>query len=75
MDDHTLSVAVGVRLGTAICATPQCKHCDEELDCYGTHVIAVKEDITNMLLLMPLSSCSHLSKDTITVRAYRYVQC
>ena len=40
MDDHTLSVAVGLRLGTAICAPHQCQHCDEEVDCYGTHELS-----------------------------------
>ena len=42
MDDHTLRVAVGLRLGTTICAPHQCQHCDEEVDCYGTHGISCR---------------------------------
>ena len=42
MDDHTLSIAVGLRLGTAICAPHQCQHCDEEVDCYGTHGLSCR---------------------------------
>ena len=37
MDDHTLRVPVGLRLGTTIVAPHQCQHCGEEVDCPGTH--------------------------------------
>jgi len=36
-DHHTLRVAVGLRLGTVICAPHQCQHCDEDVDRYSTH--------------------------------------
>ena len=42
MDDHTFRVAVGLRLGTTICAPHQCQHCDKEVDCYGTHGISCR---------------------------------
>ena len=37
MDDSTLRIAVGLRLGTAICAPHFCHHCGAEVDCLGTH--------------------------------------
>ena len=33
VDDHTLRVAVDLRLGTTIVAPHQCQHCGEEVDC------------------------------------------
>ena len=36
LDDSALRIAVGLRLGTAICAAHQCRHCGE-VDCRGTH--------------------------------------
>ena len=54
-DDHTLRVAVGLRLGTAICVPHQCQHCDEKVNCYGTHGLSCCY-ITDMLQLIPLST-------------------
>ena len=59
MNDHTVSVAVGLRLGTAICAPHLCQHCDEEVDCYGTHGLSCccsEGNITDILQLIPLST-------------------
>jgi len=39
MNDNTLRVAAGLRLGTAICAPHQCQHCDKEVDCFDTHTL------------------------------------
>ena len=43
MDDHTLRVAVGLRLGTTIVAPHQCQHCGEEVDCYGTRGLSLSQ--------------------------------
>ena len=37
LDDSTLGIAVGLRLGTAICAAHQCQNCSEEVDCQGSY--------------------------------------
>ena len=37
MDDHTLRVAVGLRLDTPIVAPLWRQHCGEEVDCQGTY--------------------------------------
>ena len=37
MDDTTLRIAVGLRLGTAICGAHLCHHCGAGVDCLGTH--------------------------------------
>ena len=42
LDDSTLRIAVGLRLGTAICAAHQCHHCGEEVDCRGTHGLSCR---------------------------------
>ena len=42
MDDNSLSVAVGLWLGTAICARNKCQQCDEEVGCYGTHGLSCR---------------------------------
>ena len=42
LDDSALRIAVGLRLGTAICAAHQCRHCGEEVDCRGTHGLSCR---------------------------------
>ena len=37
LDDSTLRIAVGLRLGTTICAVHQCRNCSEEVDCQGIY--------------------------------------
>ena len=51
MNDHTLSVAVGLRLGTAICAPHQCQHCDEEVSEGRHHRHATVNSITHRALV------------------------
>ena len=38
MDDVTVRVAVGLRLGTSLCHPHTCQHCGAEVDCYGLHL-------------------------------------
>ena len=47
MDDHTLRVAVGLRLCTTIVAPHQCKHCGEEVDCHGSHGMSCRQSKRN----------------------------
>ena len=42
MDDTTLRIAVGLRLGTAICAAHLCHHCGAEVDCLGIHGLSCR---------------------------------
>ena len=42
MDDSTLRITVGLRLGTAICAPHPCHHCGAEVDSLGTHGLSCK---------------------------------
>ena len=42
LDDSALRIAVGLRLGTAICVAHQCRHCGEEVDCRGTHGLSCR---------------------------------
>ena len=37
MDDDTIRVAVGLRLGTTLCRPHACHHCGSEVDCLGIH--------------------------------------
>ena len=42
MDDSTLRIAVGLRLGTTICAPHICQHCGAEVSARGTHGLSCK---------------------------------
>ena len=42
MDDSTLRIAVGLRLGTTICAPHICQHCGVEVSSLGTHGLSCK---------------------------------
>ena len=37
MDDDTIRVAAGLRLGTTLCRPHACHHCGSEVDCLGIH--------------------------------------
>ena len=37
MDDNTIRVAVGLRLGAPLCRPHSCHHCRAEVDCLATH--------------------------------------
>ena len=37
MDDDVIRVAVGLRLGVALCEPHQCRHCQADVDCRSTH--------------------------------------
>ena len=37
MDDNTVRVAVGLRLGTSLCRPHLCAHCGAEVECKATH--------------------------------------
>jgi len=40
MDNETLRIAAGLRLGSAICYPHQCSHCDAEADRLATHSLS-----------------------------------
>ena len=42
MDDATLHIAVGLRLGTAICAPHSCQLCGADVNPLGTHALSCK---------------------------------
>ena len=42
MDDQTVRVAVGLRLGTPLCQPHTCCHCGAEVDCLATHGLSCK---------------------------------
>ena len=42
MDDSTLRIAVGLRLGSPICAPHLCQHCGAEVSASGTHGLSCK---------------------------------
>ena len=42
MDDSTLRIAVGLRLGTTICVPHICQHCGAEVSARGTHGLSCK---------------------------------
>ena len=37
LEDDSLRIAVGLRLGTPLCCSYQCQHCREEVDAMGRH--------------------------------------
>ena len=37
MDDDTIHIVVGLRLGSPLCRPHPCQHCGEEVDQYGVH--------------------------------------
>ena len=43
MDDSTIRVAVGLRLGTTLCRPHSCHHCGTEVDHQGTHGLSCKK--------------------------------
>ena len=42
MDDNTIRVAVGLRLGSSLCRPHSCHHCGAEVDRYGTHGLSCR---------------------------------
>ena len=42
MDDETVRVAVGLRLGTPLCQPHECSHCGSEVDPLGTHGLSCR---------------------------------
>ena len=42
MDDSTIRVAVGLRLGAPLCRPHQCQHCGAEVDCLATHGLSCR---------------------------------
>ncbi len=42
MDDSTLRIAVGLRLGTPICTPHVCQHCGKEVTSHGTHGLSCR---------------------------------
>ena len=40
MGDDVMHVAVGLRLGVALCEPHQCHHCQADVDCRSTHVLS-----------------------------------
>ena len=42
MDDETVRVAVGLRLGTPLCQPHGCSHCGSEVDPLGTHGLSCR---------------------------------
>ena len=40
MDDDTVRVAVGLRLGTRVCGPHNCKHCETVVDELGRHALS-----------------------------------
>ena len=43
MDDDTIRVAVGLRLGSVLCRLHTCQHCDVEVDQLGLHGLSFKK--------------------------------
>ncbi len=43
MDDNTVWVAVGLRLGTSICGPHQCQHCSVIVDELGRHALSCRQ--------------------------------
>ena len=42
MDDNTIKVATGLRLGTTLCRPHSCIHCGEEVDNLATHGLSCR---------------------------------
>ena len=42
LDDASLRIAVGLRLGTATCGAHQCRHCGVEVDGRGIHGLSCR---------------------------------
>ena len=42
MDDNTVRVAVGLRLGTAVCGPHSCQHCGTAVDALGRHALSCR---------------------------------
>ena len=45
MDDSTVRVAVGLRLGTHICGAHTCQHCEAEVSRLGRHSLSCKKSV------------------------------
>ena len=43
MDDDTVRIAVGLRLGAPTCGPHQCQHCSVEVDVFGRHSLSCKK--------------------------------
>ena len=44
MDDNTVRIAVGLRLGAPTCGPHQCRHCSVEVDVFGRHSLGCKSE-------------------------------
>ena len=45
MDDSTVRIAVGLRLGTTLCHHHSCHHCGAEVNSLGTHCLSCKRSL------------------------------
>ena len=45
MDDNTIRVAVGLRLGSSLCSPHTCQHCEAEVDQLGIHGLSCKKSV------------------------------
>ena len=42
MDNDTIRIAVGLRLGSSLCRPHTCHHCGVEVDCLATHGLSCR---------------------------------
>ena len=60
MDDTTIQVAVGLRLGLLLCYPHSCRHCDGNVDEFATHSLSYRCSGTPSPLLTRLYSVPSL---------------
>ncbi len=43
MEDNTVHIAVGLKLGTSVCSPYQCRHCSADTDELGRHTLSCRQ--------------------------------
>ena len=64
MDDSTLRIAVGLRLGSPICAPHLCQHCGAEVSASGTHGLSCKSSKGRHICHAAINDIIHRSLTT-----------
>ena len=59
MDDATVRISMGLRLGLPLCRSPTCQHCGAEVSQFATHDLKAAERVQDGTTAIQLSMTSY----------------
>ena len=69
LDDEVVRVAVGLRLGSALCVEHKCRHCGQMVDTSGTHGLSCRQSEGRLPRHSALNIVIHRSLTAIQIPA------